>query len=55
MADYIAQGNKTIYCEHGHPNVVPLQTTVHKCSTCDCYIIVWYYGAIIDKNGNYVY
>lgn len=55
MADYTIQGNKTIYCENGHPNIVPLQTTIKKCSTCSCDIIVKFFGAIVDMNDNYVY
>ena len=55
MADYLVQGNKIIYCKHGHPNSVPYQTTICKCPTCGCNTTVKFFGVVIDKNGDYVY
>ncbi len=56
MADYLAQGNKTVKCSHcGHLCEIPFQTTIHKCQSCNNYIFFTFHGVVIDKNGNYVY
>jgi hypothetical protein len=60
MADYFAEGTKTIKCHSGKDIIVPLNTTAYQCTkNCpDCqnhFILLSYYGAIVDKNGNYVY
>lgn len=55
MANYLAEGDKTVYCKDGHANTVPFQTTVCKCSVCGCNIAVKFFGVVKDKDGNYVY
>lgn len=55
MADINVQGNKTVRCCKGHLNTMSLQTTFFKCSTCGCYTIVLYFGALADKDGNHIY
>lgn len=55
MADYLAKGNKVVYCIHGHPDVVPFQQNSITCSSCGSKYIVNFCGVIIDKHGNYVY
>lgn len=55
MADYLAQGNKTVYCKDGHINIIPFQTTIFKCSTCGSNAAVSFFGVIKDKHGNYIY
>lgn len=55
MANYLTEGNKTVYCKHGHGNTVPFQTTVFKCSTCDCICLSAFFGTIVDNDGNYIY
>lgn len=55
MADYLAKGDKIVYCRHGHPNTIPFQQTLCTCSTCGCKFTVKFFGTITDKHGNYVY
>lgn len=55
MADYLVEGNKTVYCNHGHACVVPFQQTTCICKDCGETFFVEFYGVIIDKDGNYVY
>lgn len=55
MADYIAQGNKTIHCKCGCTYTVPFQTTSCTCPTCGCKSFVRFFGVVIDKHGNYTY
>lgn len=55
MANYITEGNKTVYCRSGHPNMVPFQITTFKCQTCGHMYFVNFFGTVIDKNGNYIY
>lgn len=55
MADYLAKGNKTVYCKCGCTNVVPFQQTVCKCTSCGMTSVVKFFGVVIDKHGNYVY
>ena len=61
MANYIAEGNKTIKCSLGRDVIVPLSSTGFQCpNNCtDCnqnhIVLVSYFGTIVDKDGNYVY
>ena len=55
MADFNIQGNKTVRCHDGHPNIIPFQTTFFKCSTCGDYAIVSFFGVVTDKDGKYIY
>jgi len=61
MADYFAEENKTVRCRAGKDSVIPLSTTACHCSKgcVDCtqnhIILLSYYGAVINKDGNYVY
>ncbi len=54
MADFNVIGNKTVYCIHGHPNIVPFQQMIIKCGVCGNTFIVKFFGVVKDKNGNYV-
>lgn len=61
MADYLVEGNKTIRCPSGKYVTVPLNTTECLCpmGCLDCTVnhilLVSYNGAVLDKNGKYVY
>lgn len=55
MANTTTQGNKTVRCRHNHPNIIPFQTTFFKCYECDEYVLVYYFGTITDRDGNYIY
>jgi len=55
MTNYLTEGNKIAYCQDGHSNTVPFQTTVFKCSTCDCICLSAFFGTIVDKYDNYVH
>ena len=55
MANYLAKGDKTVYCKCGCANVVPFQQTLCTCSSCEKKFVVKFFGVVIDKHGNYVY
>lgn len=55
MADYLVEGNKKVYCSHGHECIVPFQQTTCKCIHCEETFFVEFFGVIIDKDGNYVH
>lgn len=55
MANFNIQGNKTVKCCHGHINTIPFQKTFFKCSTCECYNVISFFGVMTDSSGNYVY
>ena len=55
MANYLVEGNKTIYCKQGHANSVPFLMTLCKCAVCGCNIAVKFFGVVKDKHGNYAY
>lgn len=53
MADYLVQGNKTVYCKCGYANVVPFQQTSCTCSSCGHKFVVAFHGVLVDKHGHY--
>ena len=55
MADYNVKGNKKVYCNSGHECIVPFQQTACKCKACGYTFFVEFHGAVIDKDGNYIY
>lgn len=61
MANYTAEGNKTVKCGRGKLITIPLNSTGFQCpNNCvDCtqnhIVIVSYFGAVVDKDGNYIY
>ena len=55
MANINIQGNKTVRCCHNHINTIPFQETFFKCSTCGCYTMVSFFGALKDSDDNHVY
>jgi hypothetical protein len=55
MPNFNVQGNKTVYCKHGHLNIIPFQDTMFICTTCHETYFVYYTGTVIDKKGNYLY
>lgn len=55
MADYLTQGNKIIRCKCGSNITIPIRETITKCHHCGNHVVSRFYGAVIDKNGNYVY
>jgi len=55
MADFNVEGIKTVRCCKGHPNTMPFQTTFFRCSTCECYTMVSFFGVLTDRDGNYIY
>lgn len=55
MANYLAQGDKTVKCTRcGCMNTIPLQTTIYKCPMCDKTTCVPFFGTVTDKHGNHV-
>ena len=56
MANYTVEGNKTVYCDRCHNMCsIPFQQTTCKCNHCGMTFFVEFYGAIVDKNGDYIY
>jgi DNA-directed RNA polymerase subunit RPC12/RpoP len=55
MTDDNTQINKTVQCKCGHINSIPLKTTIYKCAKCGEYQFSAFRGAVINKDGDYVY
>jgi hypothetical protein len=55
MANFLAEGNKTVMCKCGKMNIMPFQKTIFKCAHCGMTACVFFRGVVIDKHGNYVY
>ena len=55
MANYLAQGNKTVKCTRcGNMCTIPFQKTVHQCPHCNKTTCVFFFGTVTDKYGNYI-